>query len=329
MPARRWIFQVRIAGLKDQVAAGYGRRTADGRSPAQQLLEIREMLELSGIGIEDVDVFVPHQANMRIIDELAKQLKLPEDVVIGRDIATIGGWPTDEVAGLAPFDKTVLWLAGERSLYVTDDDLAGESTYNDDLPKVVDELEADGLAVEDGGALCVFVEGQDAPMIVRKRDGGYGYDATDLAATITRWVGSRRAMLATVLTTALLTYGGISVFVVVFVMFPLARELFRQAGIPRRLIPGAIAHGMLTASLISTVLGTKLPGPGCIYLSQNLKFRAPVRPGDEIEVSGRVEELTPSRSRPDRGVARFRYTGTRVSDGAVVIEITATHIFKR
>ena len=48
----------------------------------------------------------------------------PNLEVIGRDIATIGGWPTDEVAGLAPFDKTVLWLAGERSLYVTDDDLA-------------------------------------------------------------------------------------------------------------------------------------------------------------------------------------------------------------
>ena len=52
--------------------------------------KIREMLERSGIGIEDVDVFVPHQANMRIIDELAKQLKLPEDVVVGRDIAETG-----------------------------------------------------------------------------------------------------------------------------------------------------------------------------------------------------------------------------------------------
>jgi 3-oxoacyl-[acyl-carrier-protein] synthase-3 len=52
--------------------------------------KVREMLELSGIGIEDVDVFVPHQANMRIIDELAKQLKLPEDVVVGRDIAETG-----------------------------------------------------------------------------------------------------------------------------------------------------------------------------------------------------------------------------------------------
>ena len=45
---------------------------------------------------------------------------------------------------------------------------------------------------------------------------------------------------------------------------------------------GRIAHGMLTASFISTVLGTKLPGPGCIYISQNLKFRAPVRIGDTV-----------------------------------------------
>ncbi|GAE70119.1 arginyl-tRNA synthetase [Cutibacterium acnes JCM 18909] len=51
---------------------------------------------------------------------------------------------------------------------------------------------ADGLAVEDNGALCVFVEGQDAPMIVRKRDGGFGYDATDLAA-IRRRVGKLKA----------------------------------------------------------------------------------------------------------------------------------------
>lgn len=80
-----------------------------------------------------------------------------------------------------------------------------------------------------------------------------GY-AKDIAQVITRWLGPKRAMLATVLTTALLTYGGISLFVVVFVMFPLTRELFRAANIPRRLIPGAIAHGMLTFTM------TALPG---------------------------------------------------------------------
>jgi arginyl-tRNA synthetase len=65
---------------------------------------------------------------------------------------------------------------------LTDDDLAGESTYNDELSSLVAELERNGTAVIDDGALCVFVDGFAAPMIVRKRDGGFGYAATDLAA---------------------------------------------------------------------------------------------------------------------------------------------------
>ncbi|MFC7402604.1 GntP family permease [Citricoccus sp. GCM10030269] len=80
-----------------------------------------------------------------------------------------------------------------------------------------------------------------------------GY-AKDIAQVMTRLLGPQRAILATVLTTGLLTYGGISLFVVVFVMFPLTRELFRAADIPRRLIPGTIAHGMLTFTM------TALPG---------------------------------------------------------------------
>jgi|TARA_B100001079_G_scaffold99969_1_gene85937 3-hydroxybutyryl-CoA dehydratase len=47
---------------------------------------------------------------------------------------------------------------------------------------------------------------------------------------------------------------------------------------------GCIAHGMLTASLISTVIGTQLPGPSSIYLQERLKFIAPVYPGDQVEV---------------------------------------------
>jgi arginyl-tRNA synthetase len=65
---------------------------------------------------------------------------------------------------------------------LTDDDLAGESMYNDDLPAVVADLERSGVTVVDAGALCVFVDGFAAPMIVRKSDGGFGYSATDLAA---------------------------------------------------------------------------------------------------------------------------------------------------
>jgi 3-hydroxybutyryl-CoA dehydratase len=60
---------------------------------------------------------------------------------------------------------------------------------------------------------------------------------------------------------------------------------------------GRIAHGMLTAGLISTVLGTKLPGPGCIYMSQNLKFRAPVRIGDTVHARATITEIIPEKRR--------------------------------
>lgn len=58
-----------------------------------------------------------------------------------------------------------------------------------------------------------------------------------------------------------------------------------------------IVHGMLTASLISTVVGTKLPGPGCIYLSQTLKFIAPVYVGDTVYAVATVTELIPEKHR--------------------------------
>ncbi|QCU78467.1 GntP family permease [Citricoccus sp. SGAir0253] len=80
-----------------------------------------------------------------------------------------------------------------------------------------------------------------------------GY-AESIARTVTRWIGARSALMATVITSALMTYGGISLFVVAFVMFPLARELFRMADIPKRLIPGTIALGIFTFTM------TALPG---------------------------------------------------------------------
>ncbi|WP_300343687.1 GntP family permease [Nesterenkonia sp.] len=80
-----------------------------------------------------------------------------------------------------------------------------------------------------------------------------GY-AESIARTVTGWIGSRSAIAATVITSALMTYGGISLFVVAFVMYPLARELFRVADIPRRLIPGTIALGIFTFTM------TALPG---------------------------------------------------------------------
>lgn len=60
---------------------------------------------------------------------------------------------------------------------------------------------------------------------------------------------------------------------------------------------GRIAHGLYTASLISAVLGTRLPGPGAVYISQTLNFRAPVRIDDTVDVEVRVVELIPERFR--------------------------------
>ncbi len=60
---------------------------------------------------------------------------------------------------------------------------------------------------------------------------------------------------------------------------------------------GCIVHGMLTASLISAVVGTKLPGPGCVYMGQTLKFLAPVRVGDTVYATAKVRELIPAKQR--------------------------------
>jgi 3-hydroxybutyryl-CoA dehydratase len=60
---------------------------------------------------------------------------------------------------------------------------------------------------------------------------------------------------------------------------------------------GRIAHGMLTAGLISAVIGEQLPGHGTVYLGQNLKFMAPVRPGDMVEAVVRVMGIDHARRR--------------------------------
>ncbi|WP_374440190.1 MaoC family dehydratase [Stella sp.] len=60
---------------------------------------------------------------------------------------------------------------------------------------------------------------------------------------------------------------------------------------------GRIAHGILTASLISAVFGTMLPGPGAVYVTQNLRFKAPVRAGDTVDTRVTVAEIDPARKR--------------------------------
>ncbi|WP_232549840.1 arginine--tRNA ligase [Propioniciclava soli] len=96
----------------------------------------------------------------------------------GGDPRTMEIWQTLIEVSKAGFNEAYARLG----VLLTDDDLAGESLYNAMLADVADDLARRGIAVVDDGALCVFLEGQDAPLIVRKSDGGFGYAATDLAA---------------------------------------------------------------------------------------------------------------------------------------------------
>jgi 3-hydroxybutyryl-CoA dehydratase len=75
-----------------------------------------------------------------------------------------------------------------------------------------------------------------------------------------------------------------------------------------------IAHGMIAAGLISAVLANNLPGPGTVYLSQTLKFKAPVHPGDMITTTVEVKSV-----RPDKPIATLG-TVCRNQEGAVVLE---------
>jgi 3-hydroxybutyryl-CoA dehydratase len=82
-----------------------------------------------------------------------------------------------------------------------------------------------------------------------------------------------------------------------------AKTVFRQP----------IAHGMLTAGYISAVFGSELPGPGAIYVSQTLNFRAPVRVGDLVVAKVRVMELYPAKR-------RVRFECVCTVDDKVVLE---------
>jgi 3-hydroxybutyryl-CoA dehydratase len=91
---------------------------------------------------------------------------------------------------------------------------------------------------------------------------------------------------------------------------------------------GRIAHGLYTASLISALLGTRLPGPGAIYISQTLNFRAPVRIGDQVDVTVAVAELIPDRQRA-RLTCTCKVGDEMVLDGEAWVKVPAAAQSKR
>jgi 3-hydroxybutyryl-CoA dehydratase len=89
-----------------------------------------------------------------------------------------------------------------------------------------------------------------------------------------------------------------------------------------------IAHGLYTASLISAVLGTRLPGPGAIYISQTLNFRAPVKIGDTVVVTVTVAELMAEKSRA-RLSCVCAVDGEVVLDGEALVKVPKDEKGKR
>ena len=83
---------------------------------------------------------------------------------------------------------------------------------------------------------------------------------------------------------------------------------------------GRIAHGMLSASFLSTIFGTKLPGPGCIYLSQSLRFKAPVRPGDSVAAKVTVKSINEAKRRVEFECS-CSVDGNEVLDGEATIMV--------
>jgi 3-hydroxybutyryl-CoA dehydratase len=83
-----------------------------------------------------------------------------------------------------------------------------------------------------------------------------------------------------------------------------------------------IAHGLYTASLISAVLGTRLPGPGAVYRSQTVNFHAPVKIGDVVTVTVEVVELV-AQGRKVRLACEARVDGRLVLDGEAIVSAPA------
>ena len=135
--------------------------------------------DVTGLDLAGLEALY-QQANARLKADEAFADRARARVVLlqSGDEATRQIWRQLIAVSLKGFNQTYRRM----NVLLTDDDLAGESIYNDDLPVIADDLESRGVAVIDDGALVVFVDGIEAPMIVRKRDGGFGYGCTDLAA---------------------------------------------------------------------------------------------------------------------------------------------------
>lgn len=146
-----------------------------------QLVEqiLVEGVDASRLDLDEVeDLYKRAAAHFKADHDFADRARLRVVKLQAGDEETLRIWR--ELVDVSLASHNVMYA--RLHLKLTDEHLAGESIYNAVLGSVADELKAKGVAVVDDGALCVFVPGFNAPLILRKRDGGYGYDVTDLAA---------------------------------------------------------------------------------------------------------------------------------------------------
>lgn len=87
------------------------------------------------------------------------------------------------------------------------------------------------------------------------------------------------------------------------------------------IVEGRIAHGVLTASYISALIGTRLPGPGCLYVSQSLRFKGPVRAGDTVNTRVTITRLDHEKSRVTLWCECF-VGHTIILEGEAVVQVT-------
>ncbi len=151
----------------------------------EHLVDLRAGAEASELQIEDLSSF--YKAARKKFDEdpaFAERSRRRVVALQGGDAQTLELWRALVDISTRYFDVVYQLL----DVILRKEDVAGESLYNDALVPLAEELEKSGYARENDGALCVFPagftnkEGEPLPLIVRKRDGGFGYATTDLAA---------------------------------------------------------------------------------------------------------------------------------------------------
>src|SRR6185295_5021211 len=155
----------------------------------EHLIDLGEAEAAAGLSVGDLDGFYK-QARAKFDSSEAFQARARNRVVLlqSGDPETLRLWKLLVELSMQHFNR----LYRELGVLLTNDDLAGESMYNDLLPEVVERLRTAGLLQESDGAEVVFPpgytnrEGEPLPLIVQKRGGGFNYGTSDLACVLDR-----------------------------------------------------------------------------------------------------------------------------------------------